>query len=71
MKRNRVFSVYTPAVLFAFLILSILNSNEAGADKDGPSIGRKIAGTYLLTEADEGGSRIVTITADGGWSSIG
>ncbi len=70
MKHNRIFSVYTPAILSAFLFISIFSSNSAGADKNDPSIGEKIAGTYLLTEADEGGSRIVTITADGGWFGI-
>ncbi len=70
MKNNRIFSVYTPVILSAFLFLSILSSSEAGADKNDSAIGKKIAGTYLLTEADEGGSRIVTITAEGGWFGI-
>ena len=70
MKHNRVFSVYTPVILSAFLFLSILCSYEAGADKNDSAIGEKISGTYLLTEDDEGGSRIVTITADGNWFGI-
>jgi len=70
MKHNSIFSVYTPAILSAFLFLNVLSSNEAGADKNDSSFGKKIAGTYLLTEADEGGSRIVTITANGGWFGI-
>ncbi len=70
MKHNRIFSVYTPVILSAFLLLSVLCSNEAGADKNDSAIGEKIAGTYLLTEDDDGGSRIVTITADGNWFGI-
>ncbi len=70
MKHNRIFSVYTPVILSAFLFLSILSSNEAGADNNDSAIGKKIAGTYLMTEADDGGSRIVTITADGYWFGI-
>ena len=69
-KNNRVFSVYSPVILLAFLLLFILCSKEAGADKQDSAFGEKIAGTYLLTEADEGGSRIVTITADAGWFGI-
>ncbi|MBC8554151.1 MAG: hypothetical protein H8D23_31460 [Candidatus Brocadiales bacterium] len=48
MKHNRIFSVYTPVIIVAFLFLSILCSNEAGADRNESSIGNKIAGTYLL-----------------------
>ncbi len=70
MKHNRIISVYTPVILSAFLFLIVLNSNEVGADKRDSTIGKKIAGTYLLTEDDEGGSRIVTITADGSWFGI-
>ncbi len=70
MKHNRIFSVYTPVILSAFLFLSLLNSTEARAAKNDSSIGEKIAGTYLLTEADGGGFRIVTITADGCWFGI-
>ncbi len=70
MKHNRIISVYTPVILSAFLFLIVLNSNEVGADKRDSAIGKKIAGTYLLTEDDEGGSRIVTITADGSWFGI-
>jgi hypothetical protein len=70
LKYNRIFSVYTPVILSASLFLSILSSNEAGAEKNDSAIGKKIAGTYLLTEADVGGSRIVTITAEGGWFGI-
>jgi hypothetical protein len=66
-KNNRVFSVYTPVILSSFLFLCILCSKEARADKQGSAFGEKIAGTYLLTEADDGGSRIVTVTADGSW----
>lgn len=70
MKHNKIFSVYTPVILSAFLFLCVLNSTEARADNVDSAIGEKIAGTYLLTEADEGGSRIVTITADGNWFGI-
>ncbi|MBC8548460.1 MAG: hypothetical protein H8D23_02320 [Candidatus Brocadiales bacterium] len=67
MKHNRIFSVYTPAILSLFLFLGVLCSNETIADRSDSAFGEKIAGTYLLTEADEGGSRIVTITEDGSW----
>ena len=70
MKHNRIFSFYTPVILSTFLFISVLNSSDAKADKNDSAIGEKIAGTYLLTEADEGGSRIVTITADGSWFGI-
>ena len=69
-KNDRGYSVYTPVILSAFLFLSILSSNEAGADENDAAFGKNIAGTYLLTEDDEGGSRIVTITADGSWFGI-
>jgi hypothetical protein len=69
-KHNRVFSVYTPVILSVFLFLSVLYSNETEADNVDSTFGKKIAGTYLLTEADEGGSRIVTITADGCWFGV-
>ncbi len=70
MKYNKIFSVYTPVILSTFLFLSFLCSNGARADNNDSTIGKKIAGTYLLTEDDDGGSRIVTITADGGWFGI-
>jgi hypothetical protein len=70
MKHNRIFSVYTPVIIAAFLFLSVLYTNEAGADKSDYGIGKLIAGTYLLAEDDDGGSRIVTITADGNWFGI-
>ena len=70
MKHNRVISVYTPVVLSAFLFLSVLCSNETRADKHDYDIGKLIASTYLLAEDDDGGSRIVTITADGNWFGI-
>jgi hypothetical protein len=70
MKHNRNFSVYTPVLLSVFLLLSILYSNETRADWNASTFGEKIAGTYLLTEEDDGGSRIVTITADGNWFGI-
>jgi hypothetical protein len=70
MKHNRNFSVYTPVLLSVFLLLSILYSNEIRADWNASTFGEKIAGTYLLTEEDDGGSRIVTITADGNWFGI-
>ncbi len=70
MNHNRIFSVYTSVILSAFLFLSILCSNEAGADKNDSTFGKNVAGTYLLTEDDDGGSRIVTITADGNWFGI-
>ncbi|MBS1257384.1 MAG: hypothetical protein MAG551_00426 [Candidatus Scalindua arabica] len=62
--------IYTPVILSAFLFLSVLCSKEAGAHKSDSAFGEKIAGTYILTEDDDGGSRIVTITADGGWLGI-
>ncbi len=70
MKHNRMFSIYTPVILSAFLLLCILCSKEAGADKQDSAFGEKIAGTYLLTEDDDGGTRIATITADGCWFGI-
>ncbi len=70
MKHNRIFSVYTPVIIATFLFLSILYSNDTSADRNDSTFGRNIAGTYLLTEDDDGGSRIVTITADGNWSAI-
>lgn len=70
MKYFRVFSVYTPVIIVAFMLLCILCSSEAGVDKYHATFGEQIAGTYLLNEDDNGGSRIVTITADGNWFSI-
>ena len=70
MKSNSYNLLNTLAILFTFLFLSILCSNEVRAGRNDSAIGEKIAGTYLLTEADEGGSRIVTITADGSWFGI-
>ena len=70
MKNNIIFSVNTTVILSAFLFLSVLCSNETRADRNESAIGEKIAGTYLLTEDDDGGSRIVTITADGNWLGI-
>ncbi len=70
MKNNRIFSVYTPVIIAAFLFLSVLCSNETRADKNDSDTGKLIAGTYLLTEEDDGGYRIVTITADGNWFGI-
>ena len=70
MKHNRIFSVYTPVILSTFLFLSILCSNDTRADKHDSTFSKNIAGTYLLTEDDNGGSRIVTITADGSWFGI-
>ena len=70
MKHNRIFLAYTPVIIVAFLFLSFLCSNEIKADKNDYDIGKLIAGTYLLTEDDDGGSRIVTITADGNWFGI-
>jgi len=67
MKHNRIFSIYAPIIVATFLFLSTLCSSKAGA---GSAIGDEIAGTYLLTEDDDGGSRIVTITADGNWFGI-
>ncbi len=54
----------------AFLFLSVIYTKEIRADKDNYSVGKKIVGTYLLTEDDDGGSRIVTITADGNWLGV-
>ena len=70
MKHNRILSIYTPVILSTFLFFIVLSSNVTSADNDNSTIGKKIAGTYLLTEDDNGGSRIVTITADGGWFGI-
>jgi len=67
MKHKRIFSVYTPVIIAVFLFISILCPSEAGTEKYHATFGEQIAGTYLLTEADKGGSRIVTITADGSW----
>ncbi|GAI68276.1 unnamed protein product [marine sediment metagenome] len=70
MKHSRRFSVYTPVIIAAFVLFSVLCSNETRADKNDSAIGEKIAGTYLLNEDDDGGSRIVTITSDGCWFGI-
>ena len=70
MKHNRFFLVYTPVLLSVFLLLSILYSNETRADWNASTFGERIAGTYLLTEEEDGGSRIVTVTADGNWLDI-
>ncbi|MCP4253631.1 MAG: hypothetical protein GY775_09510 [Candidatus Scalindua sp.] len=70
MKHNRILSVYTPFIIAVFLFISIMCSSEAGTDKYHATFGEQIAGTYLLTEEDDGGSRIVTITADGNWFGI-
>ncbi|GAX59845.1 type II secretory system protein [Candidatus Scalindua japonica] len=61
---------YTPAIFSAFLLLGILFTNETGAYNNDSTFGGVIAGTYLLTEADDGGSRFVTITSDGCWFGI-
>ena len=70
MKQGRIFTVYTPVILSALLLLGILCSSKARADWNASTFGEKIAGTYLLTEEDHGGSRIVTITVDGNWFGI-
>jgi hypothetical protein len=70
MKHNQFFLVYTPVLLSVFLLLSILYSNETRADWNASTFGERIAGTYLLTEDEDGGSRIVTVTADGNWLGI-
>ncbi|MBT6226193.1 MAG: hypothetical protein HOI47_05985 [Candidatus Scalindua sp.] len=70
MRQDRIFTVYTPVILSALLMLGILCSSKARADWNASTFGEKIAGTYLLTEEDHGGSRIVTITADGNWFGI-
>ncbi len=70
MKQDRFFTVYTPLILLVFLFLCIFWSNETRADMHDSTIGDRITGTYLLTEDDDGGSRIVTITADGNWFGI-
>ena len=65
MKYKRILSHYTPVICTTLLFLSILCSDDAGADKNNSIFGENIAGTYLLNEDDDGGFRIVTITADG------
>ncbi len=70
MKYNKILPVYPSAMIIAFMLLNILYSNEIRADMHDSAIGNKIAGTYLLTEDDDGGSRITTITADGNWFGI-
>ena len=50
----------------AFLFFSVLYLDNAAAGPN-TTFGDIIAGTYILTENDDGGSRIVTITADGNW----
>ncbi len=70
MKHNKIFTVYIPVSIIAFLFLSALCSSEINADMDNYGIGKKIAGTYMLTEDDDGGFRIVTITVDGCWFGI-
>ncbi|MBT3878827.1 MAG: hypothetical protein HON76_04455 [Candidatus Scalindua sp.] len=66
-KNRRISLVYAPVIVIAVLLLSTLCSSTVGADS---AFGDKISGTYLLTEDDDGGSRIVTITADGNWFGI-
>ncbi len=70
MKYNRIFSVYILGVLSVFLFFSVIFPEEIRADKDNFGIGKQIVGTYLLDEDDDGGFRIVTITADGNWFGI-
>ncbi|MCP5002838.1 MAG: hypothetical protein GY941_02660 [Planctomycetes bacterium] len=70
MKQNNHVPSYATIMLSTFLLLSILSSHEVKADKAYSDIGSQIAGTYLLTEDDNGGSRIVTIAEDGGWFGI-
>ncbi len=67
MKHNSILSVYPSAIIITLLLLSILCSSEAGTDRYHATFGEQVAGTYLLTEEDHGGSRIVTITANGNW----
>ncbi len=70
MKYNKIFSDYTPVTLSVFLLFTILCTGEVGASMNNPTIGDRIAGTYLLRENDDGGSRIVTITSDGCWFGV-
>ncbi len=70
MRYFKIDSLCFSVILLTSLFLSDLILNDASAAKQEPYIGKKIAGTYLLTEADEGGSRIVTITDDGSWYGI-
>lgn len=70
MNHKRAFSFYTPITLLTILFLGSLFTNEAGAYKTDSGFSGVIAGTYLLTEDDDGGSRFVTITSDGCWFGI-
>ncbi len=70
LKYSLITSVYIPVVIVSFLSLGILCSSSVGADRDDSGFGNNIAGTFLLTEEEDGGCRIVTITADGNWFGI-
>ncbi len=70
MKYIKILPVYPSVMIISFLLLNILFSNEIRADMYSSAMNNKIAGTYLLIEDDDGGSRIVTITADGNWFGI-
>lgn len=72
MNHKRFFSICTPVILLAYLLVSIFIfcTHEVRADMNDSTFGKNIAGTYLLIEADDGGSRIVTITANGNWFGI-
>ncbi|UCG12012.1 MAG: hypothetical protein JSU72_16070 [Deltaproteobacteria bacterium] len=65
MNLNKIYCLF---FLPAFMFFSVWGTGDAEAsDFRSRLLRHKIAGTYLLVEANEGGSRIVTLTADGRW----
>ena len=72
MQPRRIFAMFTLFALAAFLVLGALEPREAEAEVSHEELltfGRRIAGTYFLKDNFET-LWIVTITADGTWSSI-
>ncbi|GJQ58569.1 MAG: hypothetical protein D8M57_09125 [Candidatus Scalindua sp. AMX11] len=67
MKYNRTFPTYIQTILSVLLLTILFGGHKVIANQSDSSIGKAIAGTYLLIEADDGGSRIVTIGVDGSW----
>ena len=70
MRHNMLLSARTVVLLSVFLFSNVFGPNNVRADDNGIVFSKRAAGTFLLHEALEGGSRIVTITADGRWFGI-
>lgn len=74
MLRKKTFTASTLIALPVCLISGALGSHPATADSGGEGFGRKIAGTYLITEEQseipEAYTRLLTLFADGNMSSI-